>query len=454
MGGAVAAGNRHTADAGAWALSEGGRAVDAVVAAALTAFVAEGPLTGPAGGGFLLVSPPGGEPELVDCFFEVPSRPPAPMDAVVIDFGDASTQVFLVGEASVAVPGLLHGLALAHERHGALSWSTLATPALELARQGLVPTPEQRFLHEILVPILQREAGGRRVYGNPDRIETGDLVPALERIRDVGTAALMDLLPELSDDLSRYRPVLATPLECGTFGSARIVTTPSPSRGGAVIAAALAFLQREGIGGPPGTPEEAVQLVAALTDGYGALHGAKPTGTTHISVVTPAGEAAGLSSTLGSGSGVFRHGFQLNNMLGELDVIGPEPHGAGERLPSMMAPTLALERGVPRLVVGSAGSVRLAGAIVQVLAGVIAQRLSLEEAISRPRVHVEPGTAHLEGGWSEEAAERVAATGRDVVRWAGSNLYFGGVSAVELCRDGSMAAAGDPRRGGFGVVVS
>ena len=52
MGGAVAAGNHHTADAGAWALAHGGNAVDAVVAAALAAFVAEGPLTGPAGGGF------------------------------------------------------------------------------------------------------------------------------------------------------------------------------------------------------------------------------------------------------------------------------------------------------------------------------------------------------------------------------------------------------------------
>ena len=34
------------------------------------------------------------------------------------------------------------------------------------------------------------------------------------------------------------------------------------------------------------------------------------------------GNAAALSSTLGSGSGVFRGGTQLNNMLGELDVIG------------------------------------------------------------------------------------------------------------------------------------
>jgi gamma-glutamyltranspeptidase / glutathione hydrolase len=43
--------------------------------------------------------------------------------------------------------------------------------------------------------------------------------------------------------------------------------------------------------------------------------------------------------------------------------------------------------------------------------------------------------------------------GWDVVRWRRQNLYFGGAAAVERLADGSLAAAGDPRRGGAGVVV-
>jgi gamma-glutamyltranspeptidase/glutathione hydrolase len=39
------------------------------------------------------------------------------------------------------------------------------------------------------------------------------------------------------------------------------------------------------------------------------------------------------------------------------------------------------------------------------------------------------------------------------VRWRGRNLYFGGASAVALREDGTLEAAGDPRRGGAGVVV-
>ena len=41
-----------------------------------------------------------------------------------------------------------------------------------------------------------------------------------------------------------------------------------------------------------------------------------------------------------------------------------------------------------------------------------------------------------------------------MVRFRRQNLYFGGVSAVEVLPDGSLAAVGDPRRGGAGVVVA
>jgi hypothetical protein len=44
--------------------------------------------------------------------------------------------------------------------------------------------------------------------------------------------------------------------------------------------------------------------------------------------------------------------------------------------------------------------------------------------------------------------------GYPVVRWRRRNLYFGGVAAVEVRGRGSLAAAGDPRRGGQGIVVA
>ena len=94
-----------------------------------------------------------------------------------------------------------------------------------------------------------------------------------------------------------------------------MIATPAPSRGGRIVVdilellAAAADLDLQ-------TQARAVGLA------YGAPAKGLLTGTTHVSVIDAAGMAAGLSMTLGSGSGVFRGGSQLNNMLGEVDVIG------------------------------------------------------------------------------------------------------------------------------------
>ncbi len=451
MRGAVAAGNRHTAEAGAWALAAGGNAVDAVVAAAITAFVAEGPLTGPAAGGFLLLCDAGRPPLLLDCFFAVPSRPQGPMDDVLIDFGDASTQVFHVGTSSVAVPGLVAGLAEAHELHGRLPWATLCEPALDLARVGVELTSPQRFLLEVLVPILERTEAGRAIYGSRTRAETTAMVPGLELIRDEGAAAVPELVPELAADIRAYSVAQRQPLE-GIFRGMRVVTCPTPSLGGHVVVRGLAEV--DGRGMPSATEDLAVTLTRALAVGYGGTAQLAPlTGTTHVSVLDVDGNAAALSSTLGSGSGVFHAGFQLNNMLGELDVIGVEKRHPGDRLPSMMAPTLVLDGDETRLAVGSAGSVRLSGAILQVVYHVVSDGLEIAAAIDHPRVHIEGGVVQIEGGWPSESAVLLEQARYDVNRWAARNLYFGGASGVERRPDGQLAAAGDPRRGGHGVVV-
>ncbi len=453
MRGAIAAGHPCTAAAGARVLAAGGNAVDAAVAAVLAAFVAEGPLTGPAGGGFILVAGRQTEPVVYDAFFAAPHRPLGEVEEVVVDFGDASTQVFHVGAGTVAVPGLVAGLERVHAAHGRLAWSEVAQGAVDLARDGVEINEAQAILHDVLVPILQREAAGRRIYGRRDRVVTSELVPALEMLRDRGAGAVSELLPELADDLQAYR-VEPRSVHHVSFLGREIVTTPAPSKGGAVVARALEELGNGGLGGPPGTPQEAARLVAALLVGYGGpAPRARLTGTTHVSVVDADGTAVGISSTLGSGSGVFRHGFQLNNMLGELDVVGSVPQLPGERLPSMMAPTVVLEHDRPRLVLGSAGSVRLAGAIAQVIASVVGQGSTVRYATERARLHVEEAAVHLEGGWAPDVGAQLEADGHEVVRWSAQNLYFGGVSAVELLPGGELAAAGDPRRGGTGTVV-
>jgi len=446
MQGAIAAGHPLTTQAGAAVLESGGNAVDACIAAAFVAFVTEGPLAGPTGGGFLLVREPDRPAIVLDCFFAVPASPLGVMEEVVVGFADAGTQTFHVGAGSVAVPGIVRGLVEAHDRFGSQPWSRLVEPAIELADRGFERDEARAFLHGILAAILLRSEGGRRVYGDPTRVVTEDLVPTLERIRHDPDAGVAELLPEYAADLARYEVRELAPLASSVFG-ATVLATPAPSRGGHIV---LEIFDRLDLV-PRWTLSAQAEAIAAA---YAASARGLLTGTTHISVVDAAGRAVGLSMTLGSGSGVFRGGSQLNNMLGELDVIGDIDRPAGERLPSMMTPTLVLDDDRPRLVLGSAGSVRVAGAIAQVAYRVVAGGEPVVAAIAAPRIHVDGSTVHVEGGWPETAvAELGRVAGWDVVRWAGRNLFFGGVSAVERLGDGHLAAAGDPRRGGYGMVI-
>ncbi|MBV8079545.1 MAG: gamma-glutamyltransferase, partial [Actinobacteria bacterium] len=188
----------------------------------------------------------------------------------------------------------------------------------------------------------------------------------------------------------------------------------------------------------------------------GAREPAPAGGTTHISAIDGDGNAASVSTSTGSGSGVIvpGTGIYLNNMLGEYDLHTGRPVPAGRRLTSMMAPTIALDRhGAPRLVVGSAGSARLRGAIMQIVVNVLEHGLGVREAIDAPRVHVDEPHVHCEGGFDARTLDELESLGYDVVRWRRRNLFFGGSAAVEVLGDGTFAAAGDPRRGGAGIVV-
>ena len=438
------------------------------------------------------------------------------MHAVDVEFGgDApATQVFRIGAPSCAVPGAAAGLEALHRAYGALPWAELLAPAVELARGGVEVSRPQAHLHAILDLILRHTDEGRRLYSGPDgsRLVAGDelrlpdLGDTLEQIALGGAAVLYrgELAEAIvrtvadgggnltRDDLAAYRVVWRRPLRV-SYGGHQVVSNPPPSSGGILILYGLALLERlsgartEGVSAAGALIEVMREQTRARDDRFLAglrrgglarellgdarleaavariteraptlLEAAPYGGTTHISVVDGAGNAAALTCSTGSGSGVIvpGTGIQLNNMLGEYDLASGGTPMPGRRLTSMMSPTLVLgEHGTPRLVVGSAGSVRLRGAIMQTIVNVVTHGLPVGEAIDRPRVHVDEPHVHCEGGFDPATLDALEALGYDVVRWRRRNLFFGGTNAVEMRPDGSLAAAGDPRRGGAGTVV-
>ncbi|MEO8290509.1 MAG: gamma-glutamyltransferase [Gaiellaceae bacterium] len=436
------------------------------------------------------------------------------MNAVEVEFDRGKLQTFFIGGASCAVPGAFAGLGAAHAAYARMPWAELLAPAAALARTGVELNPQQAFLHAILDPVLRAEAEGKRVYGAQrplaagERIVMAELAGTLERLADEGAAAFYrgDLAREVSDavraaggrltadDLAAYRVIRRRPVRV-PYGRHWFVSNPPPSAGGILIAFALRVLDRL----RPVGPHRSVGATAALAEvmreaqetrarGFvralqrGGLArrlladesvaaaarrararvravASEPAGvpsTTHISVVDAAGNAASLSASTGCGSGLFvpGTGIQMNNMLGEEDLNPGGRGGApGRRLTSMMAPSIVLENGRPRLVVGSAGSIRLRAAILQIVVNVLDHGLELKEAIDAPRVHLEGSALQLEGGIDPSVADRLEAAGYEVARWSSRNLYFGGAAAVGLDERGGLEAAGDPRRGGAGVVV-
>jgi gamma-glutamyltranspeptidase/glutathione hydrolase len=129
-------------------------------------------------------------------------------------------------------------------------------------------------------------------------------------------------------------------------------------------------------------------------------------------------------------------------MLGEADLLlGPlEP---GERMASMMAPSVVLDEAGLVLALGAAGGTRLRSALVAVAAGILDEGLEPQKAVDRGRVHPAGELVNAEPGVDEDGLEALAAAGRTVRRWAERHHFFGGVSAL-----GRTGAAADPRRSG------
>jgi len=469
MSGVVAAGHPLSAEAGARVLREGGNAVDAAVCAALASFAVESPLTGFGAGGFMMVHDGGGT-TLLDFFVAAPGRDGARRSAelvpVQVHFDVETVQTFYVGPVSCGVPGTAIGLEQALQRFGTMPLADLVKPGARLAREGAQVNYEQAYILDILEPIHARLPGTRELYAPEGRtLREGELfrfaglAEALERFGAEGAepfcrgeiaAALSAFVTEGGGtlgkaDFAAYEVIERDPIRVG-FRGAEVLTNPPPSSGGTLIAYCLGLLERAG---ESSGPEQLVAAMEAANAARGDLLGS----TTHISALDRDGMCANVTCSNGSGSGVLvpGTGVILNNMLGEEDLnpLGFHSIPPGQRVTSMMAPTVVLRDGEIELGLGSAGSNRIRSAILQTIVRAVEQGMEADEAVRAPRLHFEDGVVQAEPGIDEEALARIEARGTPVLRRPEINLFFGGTQAVARERgSGRLSGGGDPRRGG------
>ena len=509
--GVAASGSAEVSQTAVEILKAGGNAFDAVLGALCTASIAEPLLVSLGGGGFMLGLPDGDKPRVYDFFCQTPGerRPDDELDfyPIIADFGTAE-QEFHIGMGSIAVPGVVAGIYEAHRDLGRMPVSEIITPAIELARSGVVVDAFHHYIIRILRPIMEATPESFRLYESPgwpgELIREGELLCNLDAA--LSLEALVSEGPGLFyhgewaqklaadcvergghvtlEDLAAYRVIRREPVVFRHRG-ARCAINPPPSPGGSLVAFALgvmgdwksendawgstghlmnllrgmraASVARHEYSMEAGLELENMQqllgseTIRAWQEGL-ELHSLFSRGTTHISVADAEGNIASLTASNGEGCSYVLpgSGIMLNNMLGEEDL---NPGGfnrwkKGIRLASMMSPAIIEQADGTRFALGSGGSNRIRSAITQVMINLLDFDMAPEQAVAAPRIHLEGNMLSLEPGFSESVIDVLESAAPRTHHWPEKNLFFGGVHTVSVKHGGIFDGAGDPRRGG------
>ncbi len=151
--------------------------------------------------------------------------------------------------------------------------------------------------------------------------------------------------------------------------------------------------------------------------------------TTHYSVVDAEGNAVSVTTTLNDafGSRVTSGtlGFLLNDQMDDFAVKSGSPNiygliqgpanaiAPGKRPLSSMTPTIVLEDGKLRYVLGSPGGARIITTVANIFLSVAEGGLNIQQAVDAPRFHhqYEPDTLFLEPGFPASTTDALKALG-------------------------------------------
>ncbi|TFG94033.1 MAG: hypothetical protein E4H13_15425, partial [Calditrichales bacterium] len=169
--------------------------------------------------------------------------------------------------------------------------------------------------------------------------------------------------------------------------------------------------------------------------------------TNHLSVIDNEGNAVSITQSIGPyfGSKVvnpelgffYAYSYDMNR--------DPIPF---QREKTSQSPTMVLQENRPFLVLGSAGSSRIPGSIVQTIINVIDHGMDLYQAVSYPRVLLLNNELRLESGMLPDSTIlKLEQLGYRVKPYAELSGWFGRVHAIQLIngRQKKICGAADPR---------
>lgn len=284
-GGMVGAKVPAAADAGVAMLRKGGNAIDAAVATAFAAGVAEPMMNGIGGGGFMCIWLAAEQRFLTIDFPMISGSLASPEmfplaasgrnDSFLFGWPATIDSANTIGYGSIAVPGTLAGLAKALEAYGTLSLREVLEPAIELAETGFpitwfttlqiakdlanlrrFPETARTFLTDAGMPPVTAE------QRNPAILRQPDLARTLRAIADKGAGEFyagelgMSIASHLQEsgspltpeDFARYGARETSGLTVDYHGH-RIHTVGGAS-GGTSLAQTMTMLNQAEVGDP------------------------------------------------------------------------------------------------------------------------------------------------------------------------------------------------------------
>jgi gamma-glutamyltranspeptidase/glutathione hydrolase len=257
----IATGHPIATDAAADVFRDGGNAIDAAVAAALTLGVVDGNNSGIGGGCLILIRTPDGQFTAIDGREMAPAA--AHKDMFMRD-GKPVPDASQTGPLASGVPGALAAYKIAIERCGSLKMPRLLEPGIKAAEDGFIISRGYAGAIRGEAQHLRKFEGSRAVLlhadGSPleegERLIQRDLANTYRQISENGIdwfyhGPLAEKIGEwmaacggimTAADFAAYQAKLREPLH-STYRGYEVVGFPPPSSGGVHVAQILNILE-------------------------------------------------------------------------------------------------------------------------------------------------------------------------------------------------------------------
>ncbi|TCP66067.1 gamma-glutamyltransferase [Baia soyae] len=492
----VAAAHPEAVNAGMKVLEQGGNAVDAAIAVSYALGVVEPFGSGIGGGGTMLVHPN--------------STKKSP---TIIDYREISPHEGETPADGIGVPGFVRGMELSHSQFGSMPMEKLIQPSIELAEKGFEATTilSNRLRdaqHRLNVAKLPHFFPNRTPVQSKQLIQQEELATTLKLIQQKGSSAFYsgDIAQSISQaskgvtlsDLTQYQADTKKPLKVKYQGY-EMLTSP-PAGGGIMLAQSLLMSEDVNVQKSSDLSADQIHLLGEiqkrvntsrakflgdpkyssipmgdmtdkkymmdliqdinpnrLTTSYKSIVDSladqeEHDNTTHFVIVDKSGMMVSSTNTLSNffGSGVYTHGFFLNNQLKNFSINKASPNRGtpGKRPLSYTAPTIFAKDGQPVIGIGSAGGKRITPILTEVITRLIQYKQPMQQAIDQPRFLVEGNRIYVEQPLPEDVQNTLHQKGY-TVRVKPPGLFYGGVQGIQVNHSKNTIEGGfDARRDG------